>query len=101
MEDLGLAYVYDGSFEGFLSAVFLAYERRECPADVVGAEQYAPRLGQACVSVATDMGHAMRVRAGIERTMTGVWTINIPFDDLDAWKKAVEEQGTILGFKQD
>ena len=68
MEDLGLAYVYDGSFEGFLSAVFLAYERRECPADVVGAEQYAPRLGQACVSVATDMGHAMRVRAGIERT---------------------------------
>ena len=40
-------------------------------------------------------------RAGIERTMTGVWTINIPFDDLDAWKKAVEAQGTILGFKQD
>lgn len=67
MYNLQLAYVYDGSLEGLLSAVFLAYQRKECPIDVVPAALYIPRLGQEAVDVQTDMQKALRVRKGIER----------------------------------
>ena len=67
MCDLGLAYVYDGSLEGLLSAVFLAFERKEHPADVAPVASYAPRLGQVATAVKTDMQRAARVRAGIVR----------------------------------
>ena len=67
MCDLGLAYVYDGSLEGLLSAVFLAFERKECPADVAPSASYTPRLGQVATAVKTDMQRAARVRAGIVR----------------------------------
>ena len=65
-----------------------------------GLEEFTQVLDEANSFIRDSFWEWME-RAGIERTMTGVWTINIPFDDLDAWKKAVEEQGTILGFKQD
>lgn len=61
------AYVYDGTFEGLLSAVFLAFERHEVPDDMVSADIYQPRLGQEEVVVQTDIQHALRVRRGIER----------------------------------
>ena len=41
-----VAYAYDGSLEGLLSAVFAAYERRERPTDVAPEERLQPRLGQ-------------------------------------------------------
>ena len=34
MDDLELAYVHDGSLEGLLTAVFLAFERKEYTSDV-------------------------------------------------------------------
>ena len=61
------AYLYDGTLEGLLSAVFLAYERREDPFDVVRADRYQPRFGQSALSVDTDFDRAERVRRGIER----------------------------------
>ena len=41
-----VAYVHDGTLEGLLSAVFLAYERHEDPEDIVPEALYEPRLGQ-------------------------------------------------------
>lgn len=61
------AYLYDGTLEGLLSAVFAAYERRELPDEVVAEQVYAPRLGQDSLVVATDYEHAERVRRGVER----------------------------------
>ena len=67
MNDLELAYVHDGSLEGLLTAVFLAFERREYPSDVSASYSFAPRLGQRIVEVETNMERAWRVRAGIIR----------------------------------
>lgn len=66
--DHDVAYVYDGTLEGLLSAVFLAYARKQNPVDVADEAVFAPRLGQEVVHVETNMSHAQRVRAGIVRT---------------------------------
>lgn len=60
-----VAYLYDGTLEGLLSAVFLAYERHESPDDIVSAEYYQPRLGQIEIPVVTDYGRARRVQRGV------------------------------------
>lgn len=65
--DYDVAYVYDGTLEGLLSAVFLAYARKQSPIDIVDESAFVPRLGQDTVHVETDMGHAQRVRSGIVR----------------------------------
>lgn len=65
------AYVHDGTLEGLLSAVFLAFERHEAPDDIVSADIYQPRLGQEELIVQTDIQHALRVRRGIERMAGG------------------------------
>lgn len=61
------AYLFDGSLEGLLSAIFQCYARREVPADIVPAECYRPRLGQSAIPIETDADQASRVRAGIQR----------------------------------
>lgn len=61
------AYLFDGSLEGLLSAVFQSYARHEVPTDIVASERYSPRLGQSAIPIATDQAQARRVRAGIQR----------------------------------
>lgn len=63
-----LAYVYDGSLEGLLSAVFAAYERHENPNDVEPESRLQPRLGQYVYEVPTNLEHATRVRNGLRRS---------------------------------
>lgn len=62
-----VAYVYDGTPEGLLSAIFAAYARREDPTDVVAEGAVQPRLGQRIARIPTDGARADRVRAGIVR----------------------------------
>ena len=62
-----VAYLYDGTTEGLLSAVFLAYARHEQPTDIVPAACYQPRLGQSAIDVPTNCEHANRVRTGVVR----------------------------------
>lgn len=66
--DYALAYTYDGSLEGLLSAVFEAYARRENPADIVARDEWVPRIGQCEHWVETDAAHALRVKEGLEKT---------------------------------
>ncbi|WP_350454101.1 TIGR03915 family putative DNA repair protein [Slackia heliotrinireducens] len=63
-----IAYVYDDTLEGLLTAIFTAYARHEDPEDVVPAGLIQPRLGQEVVSVETDFELAERVRAGLVKT---------------------------------
>lgn len=63
-----LAYVYDGSLEGLLSAIFTAYACKENPSDVVIAKNLQPRLGQEIRDIESDMDVALRVQKGICRT---------------------------------
>lgn len=60
-----IAYVYDGSIEGLLSAIFASYARHENPSDVVAEGMLQPRLGQHISNIATNVEHAKRVRKGI------------------------------------
>lgn len=62
-----VAYLYDGSVEGLLSAIFLSYARHEQPEDIVEERLYQPRLLQSAIVVDTDLEHARRVRKGISR----------------------------------
>lgn len=37
-------YVYDGSFEGLLTAVFESFESRELPCSIVAEDEFVPTL---------------------------------------------------------
>ena len=60
-----LLLYYDGSFEGFLCAVFDAYALHCTPADVAPGVDVQPQLGQQVREVATDLSHAERVKLGL------------------------------------
>lgn len=62
-----IAYVYDGSTEGLLSAVFLAYANHENPQDIIREGAFQLRLGQSAVYIETNAQHAERVRKGVIR----------------------------------
>lgn len=62
-----IAYVYDGSTEGLLSAVFLAYANHEDPQDIIREGAFQLRLGQSAVYIETNAQHAERVRKGVIR----------------------------------
>ncbi|MCL2826900.1 MAG: TIGR03915 family putative DNA repair protein [Eggerthellaceae bacterium] len=62
-----VAFVFDGTLEGLLSAVFAAYAQHIVPSDILTATNFQPRLGQLVQEVETDMDAALRVQAGICR----------------------------------
>lgn len=61
----GVAYVYDDTLEGLLSAIFAAYANHEDPSDVVSERCLRPRLGQRVSMIETNLEHAERVRHGL------------------------------------
>lgn len=60
-----IAFVFDGSLEGLLSAIFVAYREGNENCDIVKAENLQPRLGQRIVEVDIDEAIALRVQRGI------------------------------------
>lgn len=60
-----VAYTYDGSLEGLLSAIFASYANKEDPVDVAPEGSLQPRLGQRVCHIETNYEHAKRVRRGI------------------------------------
>lgn len=62
-----LAYQFDGSLEGLLTAVFASYARHEDPTDVLPEGALQARLGQHVVVIETDLTQASRVRSGFRR----------------------------------
>ncbi len=65
-------YLYDGSFDGFLSCVFESYARKEQPSIIQTPEQEQPFL-LALTSIATCPDKAKRVRNGLKRLSEEVW----------------------------
>lgn len=64
-----LYYLYDTSFEGFLTAVFDLYHRREMPARIVSDETPLP-LFTDTHTVVTDPGKAARVLRGLRKKLS-------------------------------
>lgn len=64
-----LAYTYDGTLEGLLTAVHAAYANKEDPCDIMPARNMQARLGQRVVDIASDAEVALRVQRGICRAI--------------------------------
>ena len=62
-----VAYVYDGTPEGLLTAVFQAYANHEDPEDIVQGAAFQPRLDQSVRTIETDAALAERVKHGLVR----------------------------------
>ncbi|WP_333870522.1 TIGR03915 family putative DNA repair protein [Desulforamulus putei] len=59
-------YLYDGTFEGLLTAIYEAYYRREKPAFIMRAEEYEANLFSRPVIIITDSEKSDKVYRSIE-----------------------------------
>lgn len=59
-----VVYLYDGSYEGILCAVFESYERKELPSEIQ-PQDAAQLYLYPCIKIATDINKADRVKRGI------------------------------------
>ena len=59
--------VYDSTFEGFLTAVFVVFEYRYEEVAIVAQHQFAPSLFEEAITVYTDAAKAERVLNKIEQ----------------------------------
>ena len=57
-----IAYVFDGTLEGFFTAVFEAYVRSESPRDFIASENLQIDLLQLQIEIETCDDHAQRDR---------------------------------------
>lgn len=62
--------VYDGTFNGFLTAVFECYERKLTNAEVIRTSSYQPALDAVRLDVHTDEVKAQRVWTGLKRRLS-------------------------------
>ncbi len=62
-----VAYLYDGTFEGLMTAVFEAFSHRPMPDTIAQAGGFQPQFGQQTRAIATEEAKAARVIAGIRR----------------------------------
>ena len=85
-----VTYVYDGSFEGLLTAVFESFESRKLPCSIVAEDEFVPTLF-ACKTVDTDPQKADRVRRGLKNVSADVWNaVRL------GYLTCVEDRGTLI-----
>ena len=65
-----LIYTYDGTFEGFLTAIFECYNRKDFPVEIVSRNGEQKHLFAQKVEIQTDEAKAERVWKGIQQKMT-------------------------------
>ncbi|MDR1357830.1 MAG: TIGR03915 family putative DNA repair protein [Coriobacteriales bacterium] len=65
LDDAELVYLYDGTLEGMLAAVFTAFARHEDPANIVEAGDLQESMLCSYVPVTTELRYATRVKNGI------------------------------------
>ena len=64
-------YTYDATYQGLLTAIFQAYDRRELDVDIVPEDRYQESFFSQPVPVTTDEAQAKRVLAGLEQRVRG------------------------------
>lgn len=63
-------FLYDGSLEGYLSAIFEAYDRKSVQYKICQSENYAPAMFSEPVNVASDKTKAQRVWKGLKQRLS-------------------------------
>lgn len=102
------AFIYDGTLEGLLCAIFETYRQKLVPSEISTEENLQLRLGQQPLTVPTSPAIAQRVKNGICRTCGGSTfdAIRIAFlsDEPDKGthicsfvRYAMHEKGNVLG----
>ena len=66
LERSNIIYVYDGSFDGLLTAVFESFKNKEIPSEIVSENDFIPTLF-AVHRVVTDENLSLRVKNGVKR----------------------------------
>ena len=59
--ETGITLIYDGSFNGFLCAVYQAYEQKLYVTDIIKVDQYQKDIFSKSVTIKTDLKKAKRV----------------------------------------
>ena len=62
-------YLYDGSFDGFLTIVFHSYANKILPQKIFPEANYSPNFLDETILIETDFEKAKRVFAGIEKNI--------------------------------
>lgn len=65
-----VTYLFDSTFEGFLTAVYEAYYRRESPDEITPEGEYIPNFLTKAVMIPTDESKAQRVSEAIENKIS-------------------------------
>lgn len=64
-----MLYLYDGTYDGLLSAIFVAFDQKENPDDILSSLPEQIGFFHNVRLIETDTAHARRVESGIERAM--------------------------------
>jgi len=70
-----VTYVFDGSFEGLLTAIFDSYDRKEKAVDLVCDAYFQPDMLAEPYTVDSDAVKAKRVWAGLRKKLSGQWSV--------------------------
>lgn len=65
--DSSYAFIYDGTLEGLLCAIFETYRQKLVPSEIVTEENLQLRLGQQPITIPTSPAIAQRVKDGVCR----------------------------------
>lgn len=90
-------FLYDGSLEGFLTAVFEAYERREPSYRILKATNFTGDLFGSCITVDTEKERAARVWKGLKKRLTQT---GIEYLACASLSELPEADALMLGFIQ-
>lgn len=66
-------FIFDGSFEGLLTAIFEFYERRPGPVQLVWDRLYQPVMLEDTLEIINDEAKAKRVWAGLQKKLSTPW----------------------------
>ncbi len=101
LDDFDLIYVYDGSYQGFFSAIFDAvYDRRE-PAGIVTGDRLQLSLGARYKEVATSAEKARRVSSAARQKLGGeaMRRVYLAFLSSDDGRETAIYRYLMLGFR--
>ncbi len=67
---VNMTYLYDGTFDGFLSIVFYSYTNKTLPQKIVPKDSYIPNFLDKTLYIETDFEKSKRVFTGIEKNIS-------------------------------
>lgn len=85
-------YVYDGSFDGLLTAIYEAYYRKERPNRIIREEDYKETLLNKKVDIETNHGKAQKVYNSIKNKISNRALQNVFY----VFLSELEEAGTLI-----